>query len=156
MAMKLPTEWKELYLHSLEVPVLGRPIFGPLLRGLWKAIQFFHRETKVEVRVPDGLLSTYASTIDGLRRQVENIERRTAALEADLAQVRESARVQQQLAAAALEGLQRRLKQQEQHVGFQRDALTAAVSGLRRRASPANEVAANEAPAPLSLGSTRC
>jgi hypothetical protein len=153
--MKLPPEWKDFYLRSLQVPVLGRRVFGPLLRGLWKAILFFHRESKPVRQLPDGLLSTYASTIDALRRQLENLERRMGQLETELAQahaeqerLRESAAVQQLLSSAAMQGLQRRLEAHEQHAGFQRDALVAAVTGLRHRDSARADN--------LSLDSTRC
>ncbi|MBC5785606.1 hypothetical protein H8N03_21880 [Ramlibacter sp. USB13] len=151
MPKKLPPEWKEFYLRSLQVPVLGPHVLGPMMRGYWKWVQRFHREPAAPPRVMDGLLSTYASTIDALRRQLENLERRTAELESELSRARESARVQQQLACAAVEGLQRRIGRHEQHAAFQRDALAAAVAGLSRR-----EPAANEPAEHLSQGSPRC
>lgn len=148
--MKLPPEWKAFYLRSLQVPVLGQAVFGPLLRGLWRLIRFVHERThRAPVPPPyaDAVLTTYASSLDGLRRQVESLERRCAGMEEQLRerdramqQLRDGAQVQALVLTAAVQGLQQRVEAVAQDTSFQQRAVAAALSGLQRAsdARPAN------------------
>lgn len=130
--MKLPAQWKSFYLRSLEVPVLGRLVIGPYLRFLWRIIAWMSKDRTP--RAPDdGRITTYASTIDSLRRQLEAMEQRVQRIEQELAAAKDSAEASSLLLASAMEGLARRSSEQEDTMAFQQLMTGSALAALRNR-----------------------
>lgn len=130
--MKLPAQWKSFYLRSLDVPVFGRFFIGPFLRLLWRIIAWFGRD-RLPRPLDEGLITTYASTIDSLRRQLESMEQRLQRIEHDQNVARELADSNFLLLASALEGLTRRASQLEDMVAFQQQMTDAALQALHDR-----------------------
>ena len=132
--MKLPAQWKSFYLRSLDVPRVGRWVLGPYLRFLWRIIAWFGRD-RLPRPLDDGRITTYASTIDSLRRQLETMEQRVQQIERELSAARTSVDASSLLVASTLEGLAHRASQQEHALAFQQRTNSAALEGLARRAS---------------------
>lgn len=130
--MKLPAAWKSFYLRCLDVPFFGRFVIGPYLRFLWRLIAWFGKDRSPRP-ADDGRITTYASTIDSLRRQLESMEQRVQRIEQDLSAARESADSTALLLASAMEGLARRASQQEDTAAFQQVMTGAALAALRDR-----------------------
>lgn len=130
--MKLPAQWKAFYLRCLDVPILGRYVLGPYLRFLWRIVAWFGKD-RTHRPADDGRITTYASTIDSLRRQLEAMEQRVQRIEQELRASRESADASSLLLASALEGLARRTTRQEDTIAFQQVVTGAALTGLRSR-----------------------
>ena len=128
--MKLPAQWRSFYLRCLDVPYLGRFVIGPYLRFLWRIIDFFGM-SRLQQPLDDGRITTYASTIDSLRRQLESLEQRVLLVEQELRDAEESATSTSLLLASALEGLVRRSSQQEDTAALQQLLSGAALAALR-------------------------
>jgi hypothetical protein len=130
--MKLPPQWKTFYLRCIDVPFVGRFFIGPFLRFLWRIIAWFGQD-RVPLPLDDARITTYASTIDSLRRQLESMEHRVQRIERELSAARASTDSSSLLLAAALEGLARRTSQLEETVAFQQRMNGAALAALRNR-----------------------
>lgn len=81
----------------------------------------------------DGLITTYASTIVGLRRQVERLEEKIVDLETQLSSTHESLQASTLLLASAIEGVSRRQIQQQETFEFHQGVTTAALSSITSR-----------------------
>lgn len=130
--MKLPAQWKYFYIRCLDIPFLGRFVIGPYLRFLWRIIALFGK-SRLPRPLDDGRITTYASTIDSLRRQLESMDQRVRLVEQELRDAEESAHSTSLLLASALEGLARRSSQQEDTAAFQQLLAGAALAALRNR-----------------------
>jgi hypothetical protein len=130
--LKLPTRWKSFYLKCLEVPILGKFLIGPLLRLLWKIINFFNKNS-VASADNNGLITTYASTIVSLRKQVMSLELRIEAMEVDLSTARQASATTVHMLSSALEGLSKKSASQDNTLDFQMKIFSAAISGLHQR-----------------------
>lgn len=130
--MKLPAAWKSFYLRCLEVPFIGRTVIGPYLRLLWRIVAWFGRDRMPQSR-DDGRITTYASTIDSLRRQIDAMEQRVQRLERELEEARASAEASSLLLSSALEGIARRSAEQQDTMACQQLITSAALGALRNR-----------------------
>lgn len=129
--MKLPAQWKFFYLRCLDIPLVGRLVLGPCLRFLWRINAWFGRD-RLPRPLDDGRITTYASSIDSLRRQLDIMEQRVQQIERELSAARTSADASSLLLASTLEGLAHRALQQEHAVAFQQRMNSAALEGLAR------------------------
>ena len=130
--MKLPETWKASYLRSLQTPVIGKWMLGPLLRSIWRAIQYFSKKSVPPVS-DDGRITTYASTIDSLRRKLATMEQKINLLESEMTTHRESKNSWAMLLSCAVEGLAQRASRQHDAFDFQQQMTTAALSALKDR-----------------------
>lgn len=130
--MKLPGEWKAFYLKCLDLPLLGKFLFGPLLRLLWKIIKFLNKDTATSSN-NNGLITTYASTIVSLRKQVAALELRIETLEVDLSAAKQASAATALMLSSALEGLSKKSTSQDNALDFQMKIFSAAISGLHKR-----------------------
>ena len=73
--MKLTSGLKQFYLNALGVPVLGKYLFGPTLRGLWKINNRVDQQKQYQT-VDNAHTSTYSSAIVSLRESMSIIESR--------------------------------------------------------------------------------